>query len=108
MKGLLRRLMGILLDNAIKYGDMNGDIQVSVYTKGRYPVITVENAYQNVNNEELGKFFDRFYRADKARTFTGSFGIGLSIAKGIARNHKGDIVAYKKDAEHIGFKVTLK
>lgn len=107
-EGLLRRLMCILLDNAIKYGDMNGDIQVSVYTKGRYPVITVENAYQNVNNVELGKFFDRFYRADKARTFTGSFGIGLSIAKGIARNHKGDIVAYKKDAEHIGFKVTLK
>ena len=48
------------------------------------------------------------FTADKARTFTGSFGVGLSIAKGIAKNHKGDIVAYRKDSNHIGFKVTLK
>ena len=107
-EGLIRRLICILLDNAIKYCDSNGDIRVSVYAKGRCPVITVENSYKNVENEEIGKFFDRFYRADKARTFTGGFGIGLSIAKGIARNHKGDIVAYKKNAAYIGFRVTLK
>ena len=107
-EGLICRLLCILLDNAVKYCDLNGDILVSVHAKGRYPIITVENSYRNVDNEELSRFFDRFYRADKARTFTGGFGVGLSIAKGIARNHKGDIVVYKKDAAHIGFKVTLK
>ncbi len=105
---LIRRLIYILLDNAVKYCDANGNITVRAYTKGRHPVIIVENSYQNAANEEPDKFFHRFYRADKARTFTGGFGIGLSIAKGIARNHKGDVTAYKKDAAHIGFKVTLK
>ena len=105
---LIRKLMSILLDNAIKYCDPGGQIYITVYSKGHSPVITVENTYSNVDNVELGKLFDRFYRADKARTFTGSFGVGLSIAKGIAKNHKGDIVAYRKDSNHIGFKVTLK
>lgn len=107
-EGLIRRLVAILLDNAIKYCDPAGQIKVELYTKGRSSVLTVENTYKNVENVELGKLFDRFYKADKARTYTGSFGIGLSIAKGIAKKHKGDIVAYKKDATHIGFKVTLK
>ncbi len=96
------------MDNAIKYCDLNGDIQVDIFTKGRYPIITVENSYKNVEKEELNRFFDRFYRADKARTFNGGFGVGLSIAKGIARKHKGDIAVYKKDSVYIGFKVTLK
>ena len=107
-EGLIRKLLSILLENAIKYCDPDGQINIKVYSKGLYPVITVENTYSDVNKVELGKLFDRFYRADKARTFTGSFGIGLSIAKGIAKKHKGDIVAYKKDSSHIGFKVTLK
>lgn len=107
-EGLIRRLLCILLDNAIKYCDLNGNIQVSIYAKGRYPILTVENSYRNVEKEELNRFFDRFYRADKARTFNGGFGVGLSIAKGIARKHKGDIVVYKKDSAHIGFKVVLK
>ena len=107
-EGLIRRLLCILLDNAIKYCDLYGEIQVNVYTKGRNPVITVENSYRNVGHEELNRFFDRFYRADKARVFHGGFGVGLSIAQGIARKHKGDIVVYQKDSTHIGFKVTLK
>lgn len=107
-EGLIRRLLCILLDNAIKYCDLNGVIQVSIYAKGRYPIIIIENSYRDVEKEELNRFFDRFYRADKARTFNGGFGVGLSIAKGIARQHKGDIVVYKKDSAHIGFKVTLK
>ena len=107
-EGLIRRLICILLDNSIKYCDSNGEIKVQLYVRGRSPIITVENSYKNVENEDLEKFFDRFYRADKARTYTGSFGIGLSIAKGIVKNHKGDIIVYKKDSQNIEFKVTLK
>lgn len=105
-EGMIRRLLSILLDNAIKYCDEGGEIMVSVYKK-RYPVILVENTYCGVDTLELERLFDRFYRADKARTYDGSFGVGLSIAKAIARNHHGDISAYKK-RQIVGFRVELK
>lgn len=65
----------------------------------------VENTYADVGKTELHKLFDRFYRTDKARTFTGGFGIGLSTAQTIVMQHKSEISAYKKDENHIGFKV---
>ena len=103
---LLRRLIGILLDNAIKYCDQGGEIRVAL-RHGRRVCLTVENTYCAVGELELHRLFDRFYRADKARKFTGGYGVGLSMAKAIAENHKGEITAYKKDHSHIGFKVVL-
>lgn len=105
---LIRQLIYILLDNAVKYGDEGGTVRASVFRKGRRPVLTVENPYPYEEGENLEKFFDRFYRADKARTFDGGFGIGLSIAKAIAENHGGDVTVYRKDLSDIGFKVTLR
>lgn len=103
---LLRRLIGILMDNAIKYCDSSGEINVTLL-RGRRIILTVENTYAAVGELELGRLFDRFYRADKARKFTGGYGVGLSMAKAIVENHKGEITAYKKDSAHIGFKVVL-
>ena len=103
----IRRVFSILLDNAIKYCDNGGQIEFVLRGKKR-PVITVENSCSEVNDIELKKLFDRFYRADKSRTFTGGFGIGLSIAQAIVHRHHGEICAYKKNSSIIGFKVTLK
>lgn len=105
-ESLIRRLTAILLDNAIKYCDAGGNIQLSL-TCRRHQVLTVENTYQDVDKLELNRLFDRFYRADKARTFSGSFGIGLSIAQSIVKSHKGNIAAYRKSGI-IGFRVELK
>ena len=105
-EALLRRLVGILMDNAIKYCDYGGDIVVTLHCN-RHIVLTVENTYAAVDELELNRLFDRFYRADKARTFKGGYGVGLSMAKAIVENHKGEIAAYKKDNTHIGFKVVL-
>lgn len=105
-ESLIRRLTAILLDNAIKYCDAGGNIQLSL-TCRRHPVLIVENTYQDVDKLELNRLFDRFYRADKARTFSGSFGIGLSIAQSIVKSHKGNIAVYKKSGI-IGFRVELK
>lgn len=105
-ESLIRRLTTILLDNAIKYCDTGGNIQLSLICR-RHPVLTVENTYQDVDKLELNRLFDRFYRADKARTFSGSFGIGLSIAQSIVKSHKGNIAAYRKSGI-IGFRVELK
>jgi len=105
-EALLQRLVGILMDNAIKYCDQGGEITVNLH-RGRKTVLTVENTYAFVGELELNRLFDRFYRADKARKFTGGYGVGLSMAKAIVEKHKGEITAYKKDATHIGFKVML-
>ena len=104
-EGLIRRLLSILLDNAVKYCDEGGKIEVTVYRK-RHPTLLVENTYGHVDDLALNRLFDRFYRADKSRTFDGSFGVGLSIARAIAKNHHGDIGVYKKE-QTIGFKVDL-
>jgi signal transduction histidine kinase len=103
---LLHRLVGILMDNAIKYCDQDGEITVNLH-RGRRIFLTVGNTYTAVGELELNRLFDRFYRADKARKFTGSYGVGLSMAKAIVEKHKGEITAYKKDATHIGFKIVL-
>ena len=103
---LLHRLVGILMDNAIKYCDQGGEISITL-RRGRRVVLTVENVYTAVGEIELNRLFDRFYRADKARKFTGGYGVGLSMAKAIVEKHRGEITAYKKDATHIGFKVVL-
>ena len=105
-EALLRRLLGILMDNAVKYCDSGGEITVTL-RKQRRVILTVENTYAAVTETELTRLFDRFYRADKARRFTGGYGVGLSMAKVITDQHRGEITAYKKDNTHIGFKVTL-
>ena len=104
---LLHRLLGIIMDNAVKYCDEGGEIFVTLEKRRSKLVLSVENTYSAVGEIELAKLFDRFYRADKARKFTGGYGIGLSMAKAIVEKHKGEISAYKKDNTHIGFKVVL-
>lgn len=103
----MQQLLYILLDNAVKYCDEGGDIWVSLKKK-RHLELRVENTFAGVENTELKRLFDRFYREDKARTASGSFGIGLSIAKAIVEKHKGEIRAYQAGKEKIGFVVILK
>lgn len=105
-EGALRRLAAILLDNAVKYCDADGEITVRLAAKHKV-VLSVENTYAGVGKVPLERLFDRFYRADRARTAGSGFGIGLSIARATARAHGGELTAYKKDETHIGFLLTL-
>ncbi len=102
----LRQVISILMDNAVKYCDEGGDITVTL-TGDRRPVLTVENTYAAVSALDLERLFDRFYRADKARTYGTGFGIGLSIAKAIVEKHRGTISAYRPGEGRIGFRVRL-
>lgn len=105
-KELIHRLVAILMDNAVKYCDPDGTIRVELFRR-RHPVLLVENDYAAVDSLQLDRLFDRFYRADKARTFSGSFGVGLSIARSILRSHHGSISAYRREGI-IGFRADLK
>lgn len=102
----IRQLLSILLDNAVKYCDRGGTIRVGL-SGGRHPVLTVDNSYAAVDSVELGRLFDRFYRADKARTYGSGFGIGLSIAKAIVEKHRGEITVSSLDGHAIRFRVKL-
>ena len=102
----IRQLLSILLDNAVKYCDKGGTIRVGL-SGGRHPVLTVDNSYAAVDSVELGRLFDRFYRADKARTYGSGFGIGLSIAKAIVEKHRGEITVSSLDGRAIRFRVKL-
>ena len=103
----IRRLVCILLDNAVKYCDVSGDITVMLKQK-RHITLIIENTYQDIDKLDLNRLFDRFYRSDKARTFGKGFGIGLSIAEAIVEQNFGNIVVFKSNDNKIAFKVTLK
>ncbi len=105
-EGAIRQLVSILMDNALKYCDTHGAIFVTL-CGGKHPVIAIDNSYLAVNTIPLDKLFDRFYRADKARSCGSGFGIGLSIAKGIAEKHHGQIKAINLNGNTIRFKVNL-
>ena len=96
----IRQLLSILLDNALKYTPPGGEIAVSLKKEGRGTRLAVSNTIARpMDRETLERLFDRFYRSDQSRSSqTGSYGLGLSIAKGIVLAHRGKIRAESSGA----------
>ena len=91
-KLLLKQLMTILFDNAVKYTEEEGDIYFEISTTERSLHLTVADNGIGISAADKKKIFDRFYRVDKARTRQkGGFGLGLSLAKQIVDALKGTI-----------------
>lgn len=94
----LKQVLDILLDNAQKYSREKGATWVTLQKQGReHCVLTVANQGEEISPKDLSNLFKRFYRADQARSRTGSFGLGLSIAESIVTQHKGKIWAESKN-----------
>ena len=92
--GAIRRLVLVLLDNAIKYTPAGGRIEVSLDPGVDGVELAVRDTGIGIADTDLPRVFDRFYRADKARTRDeGGCGLGLSIAQWIARCHRAEIHA---------------
>ncbi len=90
----LRRALLILLDNAVKYTAPAGSVQVRLETVGNTAVTKVVDTGIGIAADDLPHVFDRFWRADKARSREqGGAGLGLSIAKWIVDMHGGSIHA---------------
>lgn len=88
----LRELVTILIDNSIKYSDDGSSLQVAVRSSGGRAHLTVSDTGRGIPATALPHIFDRFYRADKARSREmGGTGLGLSIARWIVDAHNGDI-----------------
>lgn len=93
----LSQVLEILLDNAMKYSAPNSEIRTELKRTGNHVLLTVENSGPPIEGAELENIFKRFYRADHARSRDGSYGLGLSIAKGIVSDHRGKIWAESRD-----------
>ena len=98
----LRQVEEILLDNARKYSDRPGTVRVELHRAPRgHCRLTVSNPGEPIPVGEREKIFKRFYRTDEARSRDGSFGLGLSIADSILRQHKGKIWVECREGRNI-------
>lgn len=109
----LQRLVSVLLDNACKYVPAHGSVRVMLDRDGQLARLRVTNSGDPIAPEDLAHVFDRFYRADKARTHHGDgeapdgYGLGLSIAQLIAQAHGGTLEAASSAADGTTFTLTL-
>jgi two-component system phosphate regulon sensor histidine kinase PhoR len=90
----LREVFDNLLDNAVKYSGTGGEIRLGAERHGDEVVLSVRDNGIGISQEDLPRIFERFYRADKARSRElGGTGLGLSIVKHIAQLHSGRVEA---------------
>jgi len=88
----LRRALLILIDNAAKYTPSGGSIAVRLEARDGFAIASVSDTGIGIAKEDVAHIFDRFWRADKARSREqGGAGLGLSIAKWIVEMHRGSI-----------------
>lgn len=89
---LFQQLITILYDNALKYANEDGKIEVTLHQHKHRIVCTIKNSGEGIPAEDLPHIFDRFYRADPSRASTISgYGLGLSIARNIVNRLGGEI-----------------
>ena len=105
---LFREAIINLIENAIKYSDVNPEVILNVKEKTENIYIDVKNTGSVIPEKERNKIFNRFYRIDKSRSKkTGGTGLGLAIVKHISIVHNGNIWVNKSDKKSTVFRFTL-
>jgi signal transduction histidine kinase len=104
---MLQRMLANILDNAVKYTPPGGKIEVSLTgTKNRTITISIKDTGVGISGTDLNRIFERFYRCDQSRSQAGT-GLGLSLARAIARAHGGDITVTSTVNQGSTFNITL-
>lgn len=103
----IKHIVSILIDNAVKYSDENGKIKISLSMRQNKRILEVFNTGQGIPADKLEKIFERFYREDEARSSSGGYGLGLSIAYEIVARHGGRIFARSEYGKWAMFTVVL-
>lgn len=107
-KDRIKQLLVILIDNAIKYTAPNGKVNVSLFRNESYAAIEISDTGIGMTPEEISRVFDRFYRGKQSRLYNSDgSGLGLSIAKLIAEEHGGRIMAESQIGKGSVFKVVM-
>ena len=91
-RGMLRRALSNLLDNALRYTSPGGEVRVRIEPLKSGLRLCVENSGEGIDAQQLPRLFDRFYRVDPARQESSEHaGLGLAITRSIIRAHGGQI-----------------
>lgn len=107
-RNAIQRMISILLDNAVKYSDKDGEIHLDIYRRRGKICIEVFNTCDLPDVSDLDRLFDRFYRMDESRSkLIGGTGIGLSMVQAIVEAHGGRIRVKSPDGKTICFQITL-
>lgn len=105
---LLEQIIQNLTSNAMKYNVTDGTIRVELASAETTALLTIGNSGPGIPEEDRGRVFERFYRADKARNrrIEGA-GLGLSLAREIARAHRGDLRLLASEPGWTSFRLSL-
>lgn len=105
---LVRRLVGNLLDNAARHAPPHSTVQVDLKREDDRYVLSVRNAGDAIPADIQPHIFERFIRADNARTSaSGGAGLGLALARWIARAHGGDVMLVRSSPNGTTFAAVL-
>lgn len=107
-KDRLTQVITNLVDNAIKYAPVSGNISIKTNVKGTKAYVSIFNDGPLISEKDLKHIWDRFYKADKARSSKISTGLGLSIVRSILTQLGEDIWVENKDSKGVVFTFTLK
>lgn len=108
-KDAISRVLTNLLDNAIKFTDEGGFMDIRVGMKNSKIYVSVQNSGHGIAEEELSHVFDRFYKTDKSRSLDkNGAGLGLYIVKSIMQAHGERVWAESKQDEFVRFSFTMK
>ncbi len=102
------RVVYNLMDNAVKFTDIGGEIKCGVQIQDKKAMIYVRNTGLGISKEEAPHIFERFYKSDKSRSINKrGTGIGLYLVKNILKGHGEDIILSSVEGEYVQFVFTL-
>lgn len=105
---LLKQLLLILVDNAVRYSPAGGEVRLSACHEGKMCILRIKDTGIGIHTKDLPYIFERFYRSEAARSFCPEgTGLGLSIAKWIVEQHNGTIIVTSEPGQGSEFQVRL-
>lgn len=107
-RDLIHQVVYNLIENAVKFVNEGGYIEVNYRTENKMTYIGIKNSGEGISKEEISKVFDRFYKTDRSRSMdkTG-VGLGLYIVRSIVNLHNGEVIVRSAEGEYCEFSFSV-